>query len=101
MQRTESVSSITSLMIGVRLDEERPLEEENHRLRDIVHEQTAEIRDLKFEAEKNKMDAALWAYAKKRYCKQLGFETGKELELKVKADMRKENELKKSSTAGA
>jgi len=93
LERTESVASVTSMLVNVKLNDERPIQDENERLRDLLHEKTSEVSHYREKSEKYKADAMIWDFAKKNYFIKLGFDNPKELEKKVKEDMKKQKEI--------
>lgn len=90
MQRSESVGSVTSLLVNVKLhDEQTPdqLIAENERLRELVHDKVAQISWYRDTNDKLMHDAARWNFAKRRYCLELGYDTPEKLQAKVDKDM--------------
>lgn len=82
----ESVGSVTSLMVGMTLNEpdtdspRTQLRAENDRLRAILDERVTEVRQLTQQCEQNKHDAARWAFAKQKYHVRLGHATAREFQ---------------------
>ena len=82
----ESVGSVTSMMVGMTLRDPSPekprdqLKIENDRLRAILDERVADVRELTQKCEQYKHDAARWAFAKQKYHARLGHATARDFQ---------------------
>lgn len=82
----ESVGSITSLMVGMTLNEpdldspRTQLRAENDRLRAILEERVMEVSKLTQQCAMYKHDAERWAFAKQKYHARLGHATAREFQ---------------------
>jgi hypothetical protein len=94
MNRSESVGSVNSLFVAMRLS--KSPSEENLELKSKLLENQEKLADQEAQIEWYRdtndrllHDAARWNFAKAAYAKQLGYDTAEELQKQVDSDMMK------------